>query len=491
MENALASAPVAATVRAPTVSNHPEDPSQAVTRSFAEELRALLRLAGPIVLVQFGTTALNFVDVAMLGRHEPGSLPAMALGNTLAWAAMVFGFGAIAALDPLLSQALGAKDHDAVPRLLGRGLLLGVLLTVPIAALLWPAATWLTLMGQPTDLIPVGAEYARLQAFGVLPFLWFAALRSLLSAKARIAPQVATILAGNVLNGVLDYWLVFGGLGVPAMGARGAALATVAVRWAMVASLLWFGRAELGPPLRRLADPAVRAAAFARQGLLRLLRHGAPIGMQFLLEMGVFAATGFLIGHFDEANGAGAAEGPSLSGHQIALQLASLSFMVPLGIGLAASVRVGWATGRGDLVAVRRSVRTALVLGGGAMALFMLGYLCWPEPLARLLSRHEPAIAMAALLIPIAGVFQIGDGVQVVAIGCLRGLGDLRSPVVANIVGFWVLGLPLGCWLAFGRSDGPAGLWWGLVAGLFVVAFALLLVLRLRVQTQRERLRSD
>lgn len=467
------------------------DPSQATTRSFAGELRALVRLAGPIVVVQFGTTALNFVDVAILGRHEPGALPAMALGNTLTWVAMVFGFGAIAALDPLLSQALGAKDHDAVPRLLGRGLLMCLLLTIPIAALLWPAATWLAWLGQPAELIPTGAAYAQLQAFGVLPFLWFQALRSLLSAKARIGPQVATIVAANALNAALDWWFVFGGLGVPALGARGAALATVAVRWAMVGSLLWFGRDELWPALRRLADPSVRAAAFARARLWRLFRLGTPIGAQFALEMGVFATTGFLIGHFDQVHGGAGSDGPNLAGHQIALQLASLSFMVPLGIGLAASVRVGWATGRGDLAAVRRSVCTALVLGALVMSAFMLGYLCWPELLAQSLSRHDAAIAAAAALIPIAGVFQIGDGVQVVAIGCLRGLGDLRSPVIANIVGFWILGLPLGCWLAFGRDAGPAGLWWGLVAGLFVVAFALLVVLRWRVQVQQQRLASD
>lgn len=451
----------------------------------------LARLAGPIALVQFGTTVLNFVDVAMLGRHEPAALPTMALGSTLAWALMMFAFGAQTAADPLLSQAVGARDHDAVPRILGRTILLGVALSVPTALLLLPSRLWLTWLGQPPALLDDATVYAQLQAAGILPFLWYSAARALLSAHARVWPQVLTILAGNVLNALLDWWLIFGGLGVPALGATGAAIATVAVRWLMLLALLWFGRHELMPQLRRLGDAAVRRAAFATGPLLRLLRRGAPVGTQFVLEIGVFAATGLLIGVLDAQAGAAGDAGPRLAGHQIALQLASLSFMIPLGIGIAASVRVGWAVGRGDQTAVRRSCAAALVAGSVVMTAFMVVFLLAPTPLARLLGEHEAALAVAALLIPIAGVFQIGDGLQVVAIGCLRGLGDLRSPVIANLFGFWLLGLPLGCLFTFGLGAGPGGLWWGLVLGLSAVAAVLLVVLRWRVLERRERLQPD
>jgi MATE family multidrug resistance protein len=154
-------------------------------------------------------------------------------------------------------------------------------------------------------------------------------------------------------------------------------------------------------------------------------------------------------------------------------------------------VRTGWAVGRGDALAVRRAVAASMTAGTILMSLFMLLFLGAPETLASLLSAHPAAIAIAAALIPIAGGFQIGDGVQVVAIGCLRGLGDVRSPAIANAIGFWVLGLPLGCWLAFGRGQGAAGLWWGLVVGLFFVAAMLLLVLRWRLQERRGRLSVD
>ena len=464
--------------------------SQQPSRSFADELRQLLRLAGPIAVVQLGQTSLNFVDIAMLGHHDAASLPAMTLGNTLAWGAMMFCFGALTAVDPLLSEAIGANDRAAVPRLLGRGALLAVVLSVPTALLLLPAHLWLTLAGQAPELIGDATAYAQWQALGVLPFLWYGVARTFLSAHARLWPQVVTVIAGNVVNAVLDWVLIFGKLGMPELGATGASLATVISRWLMLAGLLWFGRHDFAPALRALRDATVRQAACALQPLLRLLRLGAPIGAQFVLEMGVFGAVALLMGRLDAAAGDGA-EGPRLAGHQIALQLASLSFMVPLGIGLAASVRVGWAVGRGDHTAVRRAIAVALTTGIAVMTGFMLLFLLAPRWLAGIVSIQPEHVALGALLIPIAGVFQIGDGVQVVAIGCLRGLGDVRSPMIANIVGFWLIGLPLGCWLTFGRDAGPAGLWWGLVIGLFAVALGLLAVLRLRATVARERLAVD
>jgi multidrug resistance protein, MATE family len=467
------------------------DPSQRPSRTLRDELGQLLRLGLPIVFVQLGMTAMNFVDVALLGQHDPASLPAMSLGNTLSWAAMVFCMGVVTVIDPLLSQAVGARDEAAIPRLLGRGLLLSLVLSVPAALLLLPATTWLELAGQPARLIPEAGTYARLQAFAVLPFLAYAVLRSLLSARARLWPQVVTILVGNAANALLDWIFVFGKFGAPELGATGAAISTVVCRWLMVLALLYLGRRDIVPPLRALAEATVRRRVLELAPLWRLLRLGAPIGAQFALEMGVFAATGLLIGHFDALAGGGGGHGEHLAGHQIALQLASLTFMVPLGLGIAASVRVGWAVGRGDPAAMRRAAGAALLAGAAVMTLFMLVFLTMPGPLAGLLTRHEPAALVAIALIPIAGVFQIGDGIQVVAIGCLRGLGDVRSPVAANVVGFWLIGLPLGAWLTFGRGAGPAGLWWGLVSGLFLVAIALLFVLRLRLGEQRPRLYFD
>jgi multidrug resistance protein, MATE family len=198
-----------------------------------------------------------------------------------------------------------------------------------------------------------------------------------------------------------------------------------------------------------------------------------------------------LIGQYDATVGEANGLGPSIGGHQIALQLASLSFMVPLGLGMAASVRVGWAVGRGDSQAIRRSVSVALFTGATMMSGFMVLFMLWPSQLASMLVAHDEVRKIAATLIPIAGVFQIGDGLQVVAVGCLRGMGDVRSAVVANVFGFWIVGLPLGYWLAFSKGYGPAGLWWGLVVGLSVVALVLMRVVYHHADQKRARLSVD
>ena len=467
--------------------------SQRSTTSLREELAELARLGAPIALVQFGMTSLNFVDVAFLGRYPGTALSSMALGNTLSWAALVFCLGVMAAVDPLLSQAIGAKDREAVTRTLLRGAVLAAILTIPFMLILLPAETWLEWLGQKPELIGDAATYARINTFGFLPFLWFALIRSLLSSHSRVGAQVLAILMANVLNAVIDYAWIFGNFGFPEMGVAGAAWATVTCRWAMFFFLLLLSRKELGPHLRHMGDKAVRTAALAIRPLLRLLKLGTPIGLQFALEMGVFAATALLIGTFDAEVGRSGDGGPRLGGHQVAIQLASLSFMIPLGISLAASVRIGWAIGRGDHGAARRSLLAALLSGAAVMTVFMLLFLLWPGQLTAILTDQPDIAEWAIVLIPIAGIFQIGDGLQVVAVGCLRGVGEVRAPLIINACGFWGIGLPIGCWLAFpwGFDMGPAGLWWGLVIGLFAVAFGLLATVRRRFGEERGRLHIE
>ncbi len=446
------------------------------------ELRALLALGAPIALVQLGMMAMNAVDIGLLGHYRAEALAAMSVGNTLSWAALVFGMGVLTAADPLLSQATGASDDDGYARVLLRSLWLAVLLALPAMALLLPADTLLLWLGQRPELVPDAAAYARINTLGFLPFLWFHALRQGLSARGSLRPQVVTILLGNLLNAGADWVLIFGHLGLPELGVHGAAWATVCCRWLMALCLLGLGWRTLGPALRTALQPLHRARALAWRGLGRLLRLGLPVGAQFALEMGVFAATALLVATFGDAEA---------GGHQVAIQLASMSFMVPLGLGSAAAVRVGWAIGRNDAAAARRSAGMALAIGALVMAGFAALFLLLPRPLAHLFTDQPGVLAQAALLLPIAGVFQLGDGVQVVAIGCLRGAGDTRSPVLCNVVGFWVLGLPLGCVFGFSLGHGPQGLWWGLVVGLWAVALALLVVVRARFSGEHVRLQVD
>ena len=214
----------------------------------------------------------------------------------------------------------------------------------------------------------------------------------------------------------------------------------------------------------------------------RMLRLGAPIGTQMLFEFSAFAVIGLLMGSLGILR---------MAAHQVALNLASLTFMVPLGVSSAATVIVGHAVGRGDAAGVRRSSLAALVVGAGFMSLTAVAFLTIPELLAAIYSTDADVVRLAVLLLPIAGVFQIFDGTQVVCLGVLRGLGDTRAPMIVSILGFWCLGMPISVWLAFGRDLGAVGLWWGLVAGLAIVAVVLAARVRYRVQQSLDRIVID
>ena len=442
-----------------------------------DELRPMLRLSVPVVTVQLGLMAMGVVDTMMVGRVSPVALAAVALGNLYFFNALIFPFGVLTALDPLFSQAVGAGDRSSVARDLRRGIALAAILTLPFSLLQWPAGAVLAFLGQPPEVVPVAAAYVRASIPSVFPFLAFLVLRQALQALSRIGPVVAAIVGANVLNVLLNLVLIYGAGPVPALGAVGSAWASTVSRWAMVAGLLVAGGGEL----RRLVFPGVRGAVTVPV-LVRTLRLGSPIGAQYLLEIGAFAVVGLLMGHL------GAVE---VAAHQVTLNLASLTFMVPLGVSTAAAVRVGHAVGAGDPPAARRAAAAALVLGAGFMALCGAAFLVLPGVFVGWYSADAPVVALAVLLVPIAGVFQVFDGLQVVAAGILRGLGHMRTAMVVNVVGFWAFGVPVSLFLAFRAGLGPVGLWWGLVAGLCGVAAVLLWRVRVGLRGTLRRLTVD
>ena len=442
-----------------------------------DELRPMLRLSVPVVTVQLGLMAMGVVDTMMVGRVSPVALAAVALGNLYFFNALIFPFGVLTALDPLFSQAVGAGDRSSVARDLRRGIALAAVLTFPFSLLQWPAGAVLAFLGQPPEVVPVAAAYVRASIPGVFPFLAFLVLRQALQALSRIGPVVAAIVGANVLNVLLNLVLIYGAGPVPALGAVGSAWASTVSRWAMVAGLLVAGGGEL----RRLVFAGVGGVVTV-PGLVRTLRLGSPIGAQYLLEIGAFAVVGLLMGHL------GAVE---VAAHQVTLNLASLTFMVPLGVSTAAAVRVGYAVGAGDPPAARRAAAAALVLGAGFMALCGAAFLVLPGVFVGWYSADAPVVALAVLLVPIAGVFQVFDGLQVVAAGILRGLGHMRTAMVVNVVGFWAFGVPVSLFLAFRAGLGPVGLWWGLVAGLCGVAAVLLWRVRVGLRGTLRRLTVD
>ncbi len=441
------------------------------------DFRGLLQLAGPIVLIQVGTMLMGVVDTIMVGRVSAQALASVALGNMYFFAFSIFGMGVLFALDPIIAQALGARDDLAVRRGLQRGLVLSLMLAVPISLLLLTAGPVLRLVNQPPEVIPDAAGFVYRNALSVWAFYLFVVLRQTLQAHHRVLPVGITVVIANLVNVGLNYLWIYGNLGFPAMGVIGSAWATVTSRWLMAIMLLLLG----WPILKRY----LRAAApnlLDIKPLIRMLMLGLPIGAQMMLEGGAFNVMALLMGWLGVAQ---------VAAHQIALNLASLAFMVPLGVSSAASVIVGHAVGRGDPGGVRRSTIASLLVGTAFMLCTGALFIAVPELLASLYTGDAMVLAMAALLLPLAGLFQVFDGLQVVAIGLLRGLGDTRTPVIINGIGFWCIGIPVSLWLGFGLGYGAVGLWWGLVVGLVIVAVFLVTRLRQREKHGLERIIID
>jgi len=434
------------------------------------ELRATLRLALPVVLVQVGMHAMGVVDTAIVGRLSSQALASVALGNLYFFNVSIFASGTLMALDPLVAQAVGARDLAGAARAVQRGIVLALLLSVSTALLMLAVGPVLRFTRQQPEVVPDAVRYVRISIVGVLPYLGFVVARQSLQAMGQLRPIVITILAANVVNGVLDWALVFGRWGMPAMGVAGSAWATAISRWLMLLLLPALAWRAMRPTLRPLAHDALRLGALAR-----MFAIGAPIGIHQLLEAAAFGTVGLLMGMLGTSE---------VAGHQVAINLAALTFMVPLGLGAAAAVRVGHAVGGGRHDGARRAARAALIVGTLFMSCSAALFLLAPRLLARIFTTDAGVVAIAASLIPIAGIFQVFDGIQAVAAGILRGAGDTRVPMVIALIGFWVLGVPVSALLAFVAGAGASGLWWGFVAGLGSVA--LILLWRVRYRLRRE-----
>jgi MATE family multidrug resistance protein len=385
--------------------------------------------------------------------------------------------GTLWSLDPIVSQAMGAGDRLAASLGIQRGLAIAIAMGLAITALCLPAEAVFRLLGQPAEVVPRAGGFVALSMPSMIALLVFVTLRQSLQAMKQTRAIVITIVAGNLLNLGLNLILVFGRFGLPAMGALGSALSSTIGRWFMLSLLLVLARGDLGPMVRPL-----RKEAFAARPLLRTLRLGLPIGVQASVEYTTFAAVTVFAGWLGS---------DAMGGHQVAINLASLTFMVPAGVGSAASVLVGHAIGEGDSPHARRLAASALLAGVGFMSLMALVMLAIPGVFVAAYTSVPGVAAIAVTLIPIAGVFQIFDGAQVVASGVLRGAGDTRAAMLANVLGFWLIGTPVSLGLGFGARLGVVGLWWGFVVGLAAVAVFLVTRVRHRLGGELVRLHVE
>ena len=423
----------------------------------------MLRLAVPVVMAELGWMAMGVVDTLMVGPLGPEAISAVGVGASMHIAFAIFGMGVLLGLDTLVSQAYGAGDVTDCHRWLIDGLTLAAIMAVPITGVCLLLAFAIPSLGFHEAVAPPLQSYF-LIVVGSTPFLLgYAACRRYLQGMHLATPVMFALISANILNAVADWALIYGHLGLPAMGVAGAAWATLFSRIYMFAALLvaiwWTNRRVSHDSLwhvPRMFDPA---------RLRRLLALGLPAASQMLAEVGVFALATALAGTLDPISGAS---------HQIALNLAGVAFMIPLGVGSAGAVRVGHAVGAGDALRASAAGWTAIMLG----VIFMLSsgalFVALPRTLIGLFSTDPAVLAVGTSLLYLAAVFQLFDGIQGVITGTLRGLGDTRTPMLVNLAAHWLLGLPVSYTLCFIVGWGVWGLWIGLSLGLIVTGIILL-----------------
>lgn len=430
------------------------------------ELRALARLAVPSVLSLLAYQLLAMVDTALLSRHSEQALGSSALAGIWVFNTIIVARGLHRGMDPLIAQAHGAGEPEVIARWLWRGLALSVAVSPPLMLAYQYAGDVLALLDQPAALLPDAARFCAVLAWGVPAILLSGALHACFQSTGNFRPITASVILGLPVKAAASWLLLYGapqGLGGwPGLGPVGCIWGTVIAEYAMLLGMIALGWQEL-----RRYPPAWAAPAHEFRATLHLAALGAPVGLQQGLEVWGFSFAGIMAGWL----------GPTaFAAHALCLNLASLTFMIPLGIGMAASTRVGNRVGAG--LPWGRAAALAIGLGAAIMACSALVFRLAPGfPLS--LFEPPPAVLAAALLaLPVAGLFQLFDGVQGVSFGVLRGAGDLRLPALINVVGYYCLGLPLGYALAFRYGLGLPGVWYGLTAALIAVAALLLLRIR-------------
>ena len=440
--------------------------------SVRTELLPMLRIAIPVVLAELGWMAMGVVDTVMVGSLGPAAIGAAGVGTSMHMGFAVFGMGVLLGLDTLVSQAFGARDLRNCHRWLVDGVTLALLLTVPVMAvsllLLWALPS----LGFHPEVLPPLRAYFAIVIWSTPVLLGYAALRRYLQGMHIVTPVMFALVSANLINAFANWILIHGHYGFPALGVAGSAWATLISRVYMLGVLVFavwhydskLAKAAGDQPHERIWD-LPRAIDRARLGIL--VKLGLPAASQITAEVGAFALATALAGTLDPISSAS---------HQIALNMAGVAFMIPLGLGSAGAVKVGHAIGAGDPSRAAAAGWTAIALG----AVFMCGagtlFFMIPHVLIALFTTDRSVLVVGTSLLKLAAVFQLFDGIQGVVTGTLRGLGDTRTPMVVNLAAHWLLGLPVGYALCFVVGWGVWGLWVGLSLGLIVTGVILLWV---------------
>jgi MATE family multidrug resistance protein len=427
----------------------------------SSEIRSTLRLAAPVMLSQLGHVTVSVADSVMVGRLGTVPLAAASLANVIFHVILMFAIGVSYGLTPLVAQAHGRGDSEAPARYLRHAMLLNFVLSVVLFLVVLALGPGLALLEQPQDVVREALPYLNIITFSLVPLMLFQTFRQFAEGLSNTRVAMLVIIGSNVVNVFLNYLLIYGNWGFPALGLEGAGLASLAARVVMGLAMLWYVWQAAS---YRVYRPAFRFGPYRRADLAQLLRLGIPAGLQYLFEISAFGIAVIMMGWISTE---------ALAAHQISINLVAVSYMLASGISAAATVRVGFTLGQRRYEDLRRVglVLFAMVclLMGSSAVIFILGR----EGLPALYINDTVVVALAAQLLVIAGLFQLSDGVQVVALGALRGLGDVKLPTLVTFVAYWLLALPAAYLLGFRFGFGAVGIWCGLLLGLSVAALTL------------------
>jgi MATE family multidrug resistance protein len=420
-----------------------------------------LRLAVPVMLSQLGHVMMGVADNIMVGKLGATALAAAGLANVAFNVLLLFGIGVSYAITPLVAQADGEKDAQGVSHILRHGLAINLITGFLLAWVVFFGKNILYYIGQPGDVVTLSIPYLNIVTVSIIPVLLFQTFRQLSEGLSNTRLAMTIVLSANVLNIFLNYVLIYGHWGFPALGLNGAGYATLISRVAMGLGIAWY---VYQAPFFRKYRAGFQLKNYSSKLFSKMLHIGIPAGLQFIFEVAAFDFSLVMMGWISTQ---------ALAAHQIAINLATISYMTTSGLAAAATIRVGQELGRNDIPNLRHAafviIRMALVWMTCWAVVFIAGRSLLPQ----LYVQDADVVALAAPLIVIAGLFQLSDGLQVVSVGALRGLQDVKIPSLLIFISYWVIALPLGYWMAFHLHWGAVGIWSGLLIGLTLVALAV------------------
>ncbi|MFA3781785.1 MATE family efflux transporter [Melioribacteraceae bacterium 4301-Me] len=438
---------------------------------FKKHILETIKLSIPISLGQVGHIMMGVVDSIMVGKVGTDSLAAASLVNGLFFLILVLGIGMSTALSPLIAMSLGANKPEECGKTLNNSLFVNMAFAIVLMTLMFIVSLLIPYLNQPTEVVKLSQSYLQILILSIIPFLLFQTYRQFLEGLSIPNPPMLVAILANLLNAFLNWIFIYGNLGAPALGLFGAGLSTTLTRTTMAFSLMFY---VISSKKFFSYSPQINIKVLDKKLITKIIQIGLPSGFQFFMEMGAFSFAAVMIGWLGSTQ---------LAAHQIAINLASITYMIILGISSAGSIRVGNAVGKNDKQEIRYAGFTALGLAITLMSFFGLSFVVFRNLLPHIYINDPKVIDIASQLLIIAAMFQVFDGSQVTGLGILRGLLDVRIPTIMSFISYWIIAIPVALLLGFGLKLGIIGIWTGLSLGL--AALAVFLTSRFAIRSKK------